>query len=493
MELNLYLKLKEVAEKNKKRTVLIYKNKKIRYRELLKSIDSLSYILKTKGINNGDRVAILLRNSPEFVISVFACFKIGAIAVPINIFLTPTEIIYILNDSRSKILISSSEFKDKFQQIKEETNNIKEIIDICEKNLDLDSKINKDVSTNEIASILYTSGTTGHPKGAMLTHRNFISNAESCLKIIKLTKKDRAISFLPLFHSFSFTTTLLIPLFTGASTFLMPHIIKGPKFLKLIFFKKITLFIGIPAVYKMLIKVPKLLGKIAFIRIKYFVSGADTLGEKLHIEFEKKFKKTFIEGYGLTEAAPVVTLNPPEKSMPGTIGLPIPGVELKIVDGEGKEVKNGEIGEIIVKGENVMKGYFGMEEATKKTIKDGWLYTGDLAKIEKNGYIKIVDRKKDMFVAKGLNVYPREIENVIKDIPEIEEVAVIGEKIKSTETEIPIAFVKTKKEVSKQEIISYCRRRLANYKIPRKIIFIEEFPKTSTGKISKKDLRTFLT
>jgi len=488
MEKTLYLVLRQTASLHKKKTAVFFEKQKISYSELLGRIDSFALFLHREGVKKGDNVAVLFKNSPGFIISVFACFKLGAVLVPLNFFLTTDEIIYILNDARALVLVSNEEFSRHFKRVREEVNNIKKIIRWEDVVAEPQGNVSADVHENDPAAILYTSGTTGHPKGAVLTHRNFISDVNSCLQVVRVNEKDRSLCFLPLFHSFAFTVCLLLPIFQGGSVVLLPKILKGPKFLKLIFVKKITLFVSIPQVYKLFLKIPKLWGRIAFWRIKYFVSGADALPEKVLALFEKKFRKFVLEGYGLTEAAPVVTFNPPEKRKPGSIGKPLPGVEVKIFNGEDNELPPDAVGEIVIRGDNVMEGYFEYPEATKNTLKNGWLYSGDLGIKDEDGYIRIVDRKKDMFVRRGLNIYPREIENVLRDLPAVEEAAVIGKKLRP-DTEEPVALIKKAREISEQDIIDYCRKRLANYKVPRRIIFVDDFPRTATGKISKKELK----
>ncbi|MEA2081425.1 MAG: AMP-binding protein [Elusimicrobiota bacterium] len=486
--MNLHTTLKKAAEKFPKKTAVFYEDKKFKFSEVLDKIDRFAKLLKEHGIKKGDNVAVLLRNSPELIYSFFACWKIGAAMVPLNFFYTTDELIYILNDSRALILVSNESFKKHFSRVTDEVNNIKKIISwdrltLPESPPDEGEKILPD----DTAAILYTSGTTGHPKGAILTHKNFLSDVESCRGVVAVNHKDRAICFLPLFHSFALTVCLLLPILQGGSVVLLPRILKGPKFLKLIFKRRITLFVSIPQVYSLFVKVPALIGRIALWSVNYFVSGADALPVSVLATFEKKFHKNILEGYGLTEAAPVVTFNPPELRKPGYIGKALPGIEIKIVNSEDKEMPVNEIGEIIIKGGNVMKGYFQYPEATKKALRGAWLYTGDLGFKDEDEYIKIMDRKTDMFVCRGLNVYPREIENVLRDLPQIEEVAVKGQKLKA-DTMVPVAYIKKRSEISETEITAFCRKQLANYKVPHHITFVEDFPRTATGKISKKDI-----
>ena len=487
MDMNLYTALKKAAEKFPKKKAVSYEDDNFKFSEVINKIDRFTELLKTKGIKKGDNVAVLLRNKPELIYSFFACWKIGAALVPLNFFYTTDELIYILNDSRAVILISDDSFGEHFTRIQEEVNNIKEIISWDNLTLPDAGDDIEEISSEDTAAILYTSGTTGHPKGAILTHKNFLSDVESCRGVVAVNHKDRAICFLPLFHSFALTVCLLLPVLQGGSVVLVPRILKGPKFLKLIFKKRITLFVSIPQVYSLFVKVPSLIGRIALWSVHYFVSGADSLPVPVLSAFEKKFHKNILEGYGLTEAAPVVTFNPPELRKPGYIGKALPEIEIKIVNSEGKEMPVNEIGEIIIRGGNVMKGYFQYPEATKNALRGGWLYTGDLGFKDEDNYIKIMDRKTDMFVCRGLNVYPREIENVLRDLPQIEEVAVKGQNLKA-DTTVPVAYIKKQSEISAPEIIAFCRKRLANYKVPHHINFVEDFPRTATGKISKKDI-----
>ncbi|MBA3066310.1 long-chain fatty acid--CoA ligase [bacterium] len=487
MSLNLYTTLAKAAEKFPKKKAVFYENSVFSFSEVIDKIDRFAGLLTSRGIKKGDNVAVLLRNSPELIYSFFACWKIGAAVVPLNFFYTSGELIYILNDSRALILVSNDSFAEHFTRIKEEVNNIKEIISWDNQELPEKQHGGEKILPEDTAAILYTSGTTGHPKGAILTHKNFLSDVASCRAVVAVNHKDRAICFLPLFHSFALTVCLLLPILQGGSVVLLPRIIKGPKFLKLIFKRRITLFVSIPQVYSLFADIPSLIGRIALWSVNYFVSGADSLPVAVLVNFEKKFHKKVLEGYGLTEAAPVVTFNPPELRKPGYIGKALPGIEVKIVSVEGKELSSNEVGEIIIKGDNVMQGYFQYPEATKTALRGGWLYSGDIGFKDEDGYIKIMDRKNDMFVCRGLNVYPREIENVLRELPQIEEAAVKGIQLKE-DTKVPVAYIKIRSAISAPEIIAFCRGQLANYKVPHHINFLEDFPRTATGKISKKDL-----
>ena len=352
------------------------------------------------------------------------------------------------------------------------------------------------VDENDIAAFLYTSGTTGFPKGVMLSHRNLISNAEACMEAIDVTQRDKVLLFLPLFHAFSFTVCVLLPVCAGASIVLLASVKPFSKVIKSIIRDRITLFVAVPAVYNILAKknlplFAKALMKI-LVKIKLCFSGAAALPEATLLEFEKRFKIPLLEGYGLTEASPVVSVNPLKGiRKPASVGLPIPGIEVSVVAEDGAELPQGEIGELIVKGPNVMKGYFNKPEETNAVLKDGWLFTGDIVRIDADGYIFIVDRKKDLIVVDGMNIYPREIEDVVWRHPAVEECSMVGIP-DGKGSEVTYLFIKKKENVfvDDKEINGYLKGRIARFKIPRKIRFIEEFPKTATGKIKKTELRT---
>ncbi|MCM8791978.1 MAG: long-chain fatty acid--CoA ligase [Candidatus Omnitrophica bacterium] len=487
---------------------LFFYNRKINYSELYEMVMRLAQGIKNLGIKKEDKIAIFLGNCPEFVISYFAIVSLGAIAVPINNMLKEQELEFILIHSEAKIIITSVIYIEMIKRLAlpnktfiryiiltdavlPEALNLYEIIEHTLPLFDLE-----EVSGDDVSSILYTSGTTGEPKGVLLTHKNFLSNVRSCIRAINPTFKDNFICILPMFHSFAFTVCILIPLYVGASITIVDHIRPFRKVIRNVIKKKITIFVAIPSVYNILahINIPlafkervlKLIGS-----VRLCISGAAALPVEALEAFEEKFRVPLLEGYGLTEASPVVSLNPLKgirKS--GSVGLPLDGIEVKVVDENDNALSAGEIGELLVKGPNVMKGYFKDEDATRQTIREGWLYTGDLARIDKDGYIYIVDRKKDMINVRGLNVYPQEIEKVLVRHPKIKECAVIGVKDRF-KGEVPKALVVLKENafLKEREIILYLRQHLAHFKIPKYIEFVNNLPKTSTGKIAKKLLK----
>ncbi len=308
--------------------------------------------------------------------------------------------------------------------------------------------------------------------------------------------RDNFLLVLPMFHSFTITVCILVPLYLGAKITIIESLRAFGEVVKEIIRKRPTIFVAIPAIYNILtqISLPKILTfrPLRFLNpIRLAVSGAAALPVEVLKKFQKGLGIPLIEGYGLSEASPVVSLNPVKGARkPGSVGLPLPEVEVDVVDDQGRSLKRGEVGELVIKGPNVMRGYYNLPRETEETLKKGWLHTGDLAKMDREGYIYIVDRKKDMINVRGLNVYPREVEEVLYSHLAIAEAAVIGVNDR-TKGEVPKAFLALQEgsKLSRNEIIKYCQERLAFYKVPHKIEFRKELPKTSTGKILKRALK----
>ncbi|HIE58717.1 MAG TPA: long-chain-fatty-acid--CoA ligase, partial [Hydrogenothermaceae bacterium] len=343
----------------------------------------------------------------------------------------------------------------------------------------------------DIAVIIYTSGTTGKPKGVMLSYKNVFSNIVNIAKLVSLSHKDRFIVYLPMFHTFTLTATVLLPLYIGAPIVVIKSIFPFSNILKQVLLKRVTIFMGVPEVYNALSKAKLPWYFMWFNKLRAFVSGGAPLPEVTLKKMREKFPKVpLLEGYGLSEASPVVSFNRLEKQKPLSVGLPLPDYDVKIVNDELIEVPTGEVGEIIVKGDNIMKGYYKNPEATEQTIINGWLLTGDLGYIDEEGFLYIVDRKKDLIISKGINIYPREIEEEIAKHPAVEAVAIVGKK-DEIHGEIPVAFIQLKEdeELTVSELKSFLKDKLANYKIPKHFYFLEELPKNATGKVLKRVLR----
>ena len=496
--------LEATARRLPRKCAIKFSGRKISYHELNESVNNISHNLLALGLKKGDRVGIFSENCPEYIMTYFGALKIGGIAVPINSFLTGNEVKYIVDNCQIQVLVTSSKFLKTLQPVLSQMTSVKKLIVIGEERdtaeyLSFATFLKNDnanspespVSEDDLAVFIYTSGTTGHPKGAMLSHRNLVCNAQDSAAATDFREKDKILIFLPLFHSFTFTVGVLTPVFLGSTVLLLGSVKSMTEIRRAILFDRVSLLIGVPAVFNVLANKP-LPWFFKYIHaIGLMVSGSAPLPTPVIGQIEQKFGCPLCEGYGLSEASPVVAVNPRYGvRKPGSIGLALPHVEVKILDEHRKELLVGEVGELAVKGPNVMQGYFNMPEETAKTIVDGWLLTGDIAKLDQDGYIYIVDRKKDMLLVRGVNVYPREIEDVLYQHPKILECAVIGVPDES-KGEIPKAFIVVKdgETLTEREVRDHIKERLAAYKHPKYIEFRPSLPKNATQKIMKRDLR----
>lgn len=501
--------LEDTTRRMPRKCAIKFQKQKFTFQQLNESANRLAHGCEPLGIKKGDRIGILSENCPEYIFTYFALAKLGGIVVPINHLLTAEEIQFIVQDCQVTVLFTSKKFFQTIEPILSKMNSVQHVVIINDPNPTKYTSFEKllqsgsgedlktDITDEDLAVFIYTSGTTGHPKGAMLTHKNLVSNARSSAEAFQVVSKDKILLFLPMFHSFTFTVCVLLPVATGASIILLQRTARILKDIThAILFDRVTLFVGIPTVFNLLAKkpLPKIFNYISFkyiSAIEVFISGSAPLPTPVIGEIERKFGSPMCEGYGLSEASPVVSVNPRFGiRKPGSIGLPIPGVQVKIVDPDMNELPVGEIGELAVKGENVMQGYYNRPEETKETIRDDWLLTGDIARIDEDGYIYIVDRKKDMLIVRGVNVYPREIEEVLYKHPKVLECAVIGVPDEA-KGEVPKAIIAVQENetLTEREVREYCKEHLAGYKVPKEIEFRPSLPKTSTGKIMKRSLR----
>lgn len=344
-------------------------------------------------------------------------------------------------------------------------------------------------SIDEMAALIYTSGTIGNPKGVMLTHGNFFAECEATLEVIVTNEEDRFVSLVPFFHIYGLAIGLVVPLFRGCSTLLIPQY--SPRnFLKRMGEEKISILIAIPTQYDHLLRAARRKPSKKN-PLKYCISGAAPLPIHIIHDFKETFEVDIMEGYGLTETTSAVAVNPRHKTRPGSVGLPVNGVQIKIVDEGGRLMPPHNPGEILVKGRVVMMGYHNMPEETKKDLVEGWFYTGDIGYQDEEGYLYITDRKKDIIIKAGFNISPAEIEGLLVAHPKVKEAAVVGEKEKEGREEAIKVFVVPAdgEEVTSAEIIEYCRMRLASYKVPDGVEFRESLPKSATGKVLRKELR----
>jgi long-chain acyl-CoA synthetase len=503
--MNLLQIVKDAAMLDGKKTFLVYGNAKRTFARFYDRVLAVGAGLSRLGVKKGDSVAIMLHNSIEFVEAYFGIISTGAAVVPLNVFLKADEVTYILNNCKCKAFFSGVDFKAVLEGIKPgnipSLDNIILVDDVPGiKHVKYESLITKErigevkMSIDDMAAIIYTSGTTGKPKGAMLSHKNMASNVENCKVPLGIVKKDVFLIFLPMFHSYSFTANVLLPLYMHCKLIVLKSVQPFTNVVLSLIRHRVSIFISIPQIYTVLAdrKLPAWFFWLH--NMKVAISGGASLPVESLKKFVAKFRIPLLEGYGLSEASPICSLN--HRSRPtkaGSIGQAIDNVEIKIVDDAGKEVKRDESGEIIVKGDNVMIGYYDNPEATKEAVKDKWLYTGDIAKMDVEGYIFILDRKKDMLMVNGMNVYPREVEEVLYQHPAVADAAVVGEE-SAAHGEIPVAVVKLKDDAKadENELRKFCREHIANFKVPHRIEFWPELPRNASGKVLKREIKSMM-
>ncbi|MFZ5651916.1 MAG: class I adenylate-forming enzyme family protein [Bacillota bacterium] len=486
-----------------KSTAVISAEEGVRYSylEFNGLINKFGNALKEMGVKKGERVAIYLPNSVEFLISHFAAARIGAIAVPFNIMFKGPEIKYILNDSKARVLIAAAvEAEANAAAVLPEIPSLDSIITVGDSNIkgavsfySLLTAANGGLTAavcapDDPVSILYTSGTTGQPKGAVLTHNNFLSIAQlNGTRVLHINDQDLFYTGTPFCHIF-YVLAVLGPMFAGAGIVVAKRFMPD-KALEYISNYQVTHFAGVPTMYIYMLDV--------YSPEKYDVSAwrfAQSAGASMPGEYIKKIEQTFgvgfCECYGSTETSSTITHGRLGHGKVASVGPPAFGCQVKVVDSGGRELGPEEVGEFVVKGPGIFSGYWEKPESTREVLNDGWFKTGDLGKYDEDGHFYIVDRKKDMIICGGYNVYPREVEEVLYTHPEIFEAVVIGVS-DPAKGEIPKAFIQLKEggSVDEQQIISYCKDRMAAYKIPRQVEFVDGFPKSPTGKILKRVMR----
>jgi long-chain acyl-CoA synthetase len=468
--------------------------------QLLRFADQLANGLKGLGLEMGDRVMVMLMNSPEVLISYQGILRAGGIIVPVISFLGEREIMHILRNSEAKVLITNRNLLSKIEKGRATLENLKDILIVEDEEVpetikfwDLVKRsssepVVSDIDDYDQAVILYTAGTTGEPKGVMLTHRNLYSNVINSSSIAEVRPDDVFLHVLPLSHSYGLTVMKSGYMFQ-LKNILMRWFDTEEAF-RLIEKYKVTGFSGSPAMFAMMLNSP-LAYNYDLSSLRRCGCGSAPLPLDTLRGFQEKFGCPVWEGYGLSEAAPIVTRHRPDMPQkPGSIGIPIPGVEVRIVDEEDNDLPVGKIGELIVRGPNVSPGYYKMPEETGQAFRDGWLYTGDMARMDEDGYLFIVDRKKDLIIRGGLNIYPWDVEEVIYEHPAVQDVAVIGVPDPIMGEEIK-AFVVLKPgyTLTSQELIAHCQKSLGKYKCPKYIEFIDLIPRSPVGKVLRQELR----
>jgi long-chain acyl-CoA synthetase len=485
--------LTETAAKHGERPALKLDDTVVTYDMLNESATRVAGLLKDRGLEPGDRVGVMLPNVPVFGAVYYGVLRAGGVVVPMNVLLKGREVAFYLADSGAKFVLAWHGFADAAMEGAQAAGAETIIVKPgdFERLLADALPAPEDVERNgsDTAVILYTSGTTGTPKGAELTHSNLLEN---CLhggtELVHVAHDDVIFGALPLFHSFGQTCCLNTAVRAGACLTMIPRFEPG-KALEVIQRDGVTLFDGVPTMYHaMLNHSDRERYDVSGLRV--CVSGGSAMPAEVMRSFEEAFGCIVLEGYGLSETSPVASFNHLERERkPGSIGTPIRGVEMKVVDDEGHELPRGEVGEIAIRGHNVMKGYWNHPEATGEVLKDGWLLTGDLARVDDDGYFFIVDRKKEMIIRGGFNVYPREIEEVLYEHPAVFEAAVVGITDEVMGEEVGAAItIRPGADASADEIGAFVKERVAAYKYPRAIWFVDALPKGATGKIIKREI-----
>jgi long-chain acyl-CoA synthetase len=470
-------------------------DQRLTFAELDERSARLAALLRARGLQQGDRVGVMLPNVLEFPIAYYGVLRAGGVVVPMNVLLKRREIAFYLEDSGARLLLAWHGFAEEAgdgaadagaEMIEVEPAAFAELIADHEPLRELAG-----TDEGDTAVILYTSGTTGKPKGAELTHFNLSRNSELASRnTCEVRQGDVVLGALPLFHSFGQTVSMNASLRVGATLTLLPKFDPGDA-LEMMQRERVTHFYGVPTMYGALLHHP---GRESFdaSALRICITGGASMPVEVLRGFEQAFDCELLEGYGLSETSPVASTNHPGRPRkPGSIGTPLAEVEMKVVDEDDDEVPQGEVGEIVIRGHNVMKGYWQRPEATAEAMRGGWFHTGDMARVDEEGYFFIVDRKKDLIIRGGYNVYPREVEEVLYEHPKIREAAVLGIPHDEWGEEIGAAVVLHEgEEMAPEEVSEYVKERIAAYKYPRIVWFMDDLPKGPTGKILKRDIES---
>ena len=459
------------------------------YREFEAMVRRVAGMLWANGARKGDVVSLLLPNSVEYVVAYFACWHIGALAGPINSLLKAEEIDYVISNSEAKVVLVNSEFVTRIESKKVEITVFDEVERVRAEPIE-----EKQIVNDDEAIIIYTSGTTGKPKGCLLTHGNVIANARQISRWLGFTETDRLLTIMPLFHMNAVSVTTMSALYAGASTVVSPKF-SASRFWQTISDYEITSFGSVATMLSMLLStypdgVPADLNTR---QLRFAMCGSAPVPAEVMKRFEETFNCLVVEGYGLSESTCRSTFNPPDKRRrPGSCGVPI-GNEMRVVDDDDRDVPDGSLGEIVLRGENILKGYYKNPDATATAFRHGWFHTGDIGYRDADGFYYIVDRKSDMIIRGGENIYPREIDEVLYQHPSVAAAAAVGVPDELYGEEVAAVIVlKDGSKSSEQEVIEFCKTRLADYKCPKTVHFVDDIPKGPTGKLLKRELTRML-
>lgn len=501
---NLYQIIENSKTKYPENVALGFGEQRISYKKVKEASDRLAGGLKNMGLGPGDRIALMLPNVPQFVMSYFSLLKIGVTIVPISIFFKAEEIRYQVEDAEVRGIIFWDGFRQNVKQAVYGLGRCEKLIVLGEKAesgevrlpylMEINDPLEEtvEVEPDDTAVIAYSAGTTGQYKGVELTHRNILSEIDACCTFLGLVHEDGVVGVLPLYHPLGHVLVMGCFLRCGGNVILVPKF-HPENILKMIEKEKPTYFVGVPTMYRGLLKVEDG-DKMDIGTLKFCLSSGDALKQETMKTFKEKFKVPILEGYGLTEASSMVSFNSPVRERkPGSIGLPLPGIDMKIVDESGSEVRTGQVGEIIVKGPIVMKGYLNQPEATEEALKDGWLHTGDLAQLNEDGFGFIVVREENVIIKSGFNIYPKEVEKLLSGYSKIKEVVVVGVDDPAQGEEIHASIVlKEGEAATPEEIIEYSKAQMETYKCPSVIHFVSSHPKGPTGRVLRDKVKEFL-
>ena len=492
--MNLASNLVNSAEAQSDRVAVRLGDSKTTYRELDEDSARVAGLLHDRGMQPGHRVGIMLPNVPQFAVTYYGVLRAGGVVIPMNPLLKAREVAYYLGDAGAGLLFAWHGFADEAQAGAKQAEAEAIVVDpatfdqvVLAAGEPLGAVVER--REDDTAVILYTSGTTGQPKGAELTHANLARNADvTRTDLLRLTTGDVVFGGLPLFHSFGQTCTLNAAVVSGACLSLLPRFDPGQA-LQVLAGHRATVFAGVPTMYGALLSHPdRAAYDVSALRV--CISGGAAMPVEVLRGFEEAFGCLVLEGYGLSETSPVASFNHPDRERkPGSIGTPVRGVEMRVIDEQGVEVPQGEVGEITIRGHNVMKGYWRRPEETARAIPDGWFRTGDLARQDDEGYFYIVDRLKELIIRGGYNVYPREVEEVLYEHPAVAEAAVIGRPHPELGEEVAAAVaLKPGVRVTAEELRDHVKGQVAAYKYPRHVWIVDALPKTATGKILKREI-----
>src|ERR1041384_2179825 len=468
------------------------------YRQFNDEVNRAVKSLVALGVAKGDRVSLLLTNRAEYLMFYFACFKIGAWAGPVNALLKPAEIGFILSDSEARTVVTQPDLLPNLDEARKQVTSIRNVLVVGdddrwtvighESNSEPQT-LNSTLGSDDEAVIIYTSGTTGKPKGVLLTHGNLLSNAQQIAEWLRLTADDRSLIVMPLFHVNALMTTTMAALWAGASIVLTPRF-SASRFWETVVRFGVTYFGSVATMLSMLNhKYPDgLAGWLDLGRFRFALCGSAPVPVEVLNTFESLFKFPVIEGYGLSESTCRATFNPIDHRRPGSVGNPLCN-EIRVFDDNDREVGPQEVGEIVLRGPNIMKGYFKNDQATREAFRSGWFHTGDLGYRDEAGFFYVVDRKSEMIIRAGENIYPREIDEVLYQHPRVKDAATVGVAHELYGEEVKAFVVLREGEpIAEQDLIDFCRARMADFKCPKSVEFLDDIPKGPTGKLLKREL-----